>query len=282
MSARMMGIGRTLATTIAVASAGCSALFPAPATTSRADAAATGVDGQIAAGGDAPADTSVAVDAPSAADADAAADVSDAAADAGGSCLCPEGQVVRVGACVPTFDLGCGPACVAKAPSACPGQGVCDELAAHVPCAPASPAATCVPGQGMSFEPGALRVAPTTATAGVATTLRVRGGTFYIGALMWWVRVAGTSLQGDEYSKSCELSASWTPKTAGIYAVQAGYGGGEATGSHGWALAGFVRVGPGGLLGQPGTVCASDTACQSGDGFACGCVAGRCQCAPSP
>ncbi len=249
--------------------AGCSALFPEP------NAVTAGADASI--GADATLQDTTSADT-STTDA-----VADSATAPDTACTCPTGQVRRVGACVPTFDLGCGLPCIGKAPSACPAQSICDEAAAQIPCQPEIPAAACVPGVAMQFTAGSLRVEPSTVAVGETVTLTVRGARFYIGALMWWVRVGDETLQAIEYETDCTLTASFSPQQAGIYPVTAFYGGGEEPTPPSAALAGFVRVGEGPApLAQPGQACDADAACQSGGGFDCACTNGRCACSTAP
>ncbi|MEY3015444.1 MAG: hypothetical protein RIT45_4179 [Pseudomonadota bacterium] len=257
---------------IGASAAGCSALFPAPAP------AAAGADAALVADAalqDVP--TDAAAQTP-----DADTTPPDAAADAD-VCSCPTGQVRKVGACVPTFDLGCGLPCIGKAPSACPSQSICDEAAAELPCQPDVPAAACVPASAMQFTPGSLRVEPDSVSVGETVTLTVRGARFSIGALMWWLRVGDATLQAIEYESDCTLTASYSPNDAGLFPVLAFYGGGEEPPPPAAALAGFVRVGEGPPpLAQPGESCVADADCQSGGPFECVCASGRCGCSSAP
>lgn len=248
-------------TLLAAGLAGCSTLFPAPGLVQ------------------APADAALQSDGSLGADADASDDTADAT-----SCSCPLGQVMHAGPCVPTYQLGCGPGCEGKAPSACPAEAICDETAAHLPCDPETPAAACVPSQAMQIGAGALRVTPRTVAVGETVELRVQGAHYYIGALMWWVRADQEVLTANEYELQCTLKAPWTPTKAGVVPIYAYYGGPPPDQPHpGWGFAGFVRVGDGpALRGQPGEACSVDADCEATVAVPCACSAGRCGCSSSP
>lgn len=253
----------------AVAAVGCSALFPTPTSSQAAD------DGAVANDGGTLGDTGDATDPAASADTATAADTA--------SCSCPSGQVMRDGACVPNPLIGCTLPCLGKAPSACPSQSVCDEEAAHQPCATDQFAPACVPQSAMGFPAGDLRIQPTQAAVGQEIELHALGGEFYIGALMWWVRIGGEVVMGNEYEARCDLTTKYTPKAAGVLAVEVGYGGGPGNDmNQGWTLAGFLAVGDVALGVQPGMVCGAGDTCAVGGDWTCGCVSGRCACDKAP
>jgi len=189
------------------------------------------------------------------------------------NCFCKPGEVWLRSACVPTSRLGCGPSCTQ---GSCPPTHTCDPCAATPSCLTSSCAAACIPVSSMSFEPGVLRVYPTSGVAGQKVELSIEGGTFYIGALWWNVRVGSVKVEVNPMSTSCTLKATLTPPSPGIYPVEVAYGG------NGWALAGFYPASGGASsspLIQPGYSCQpGGTACAEGGGYSCACVSGRCAC----
>jgi hypothetical protein len=112
----------------------------------------------------------------------------------------------------------------------------------------------------------------------VPARLRILGGDFYIGALMWWLRAGAKTAPADETSARCELGADWSPPAEGVFAVEVGYGGGPTGLNQGWSLAGFVVVGPQVLGRQPGEACDAAAVCQSAGGWTCTCLGGSCAC----
>ncbi len=272
-------LGAWLACAFPLGAASCDRAFPEPATAAAAADAVVDADtGPVASAED----VAVPDSGPDAAAPDGGPDAADAI-DAAPDCTCPIGQVMRVGACVPTPELGCGPTCVAKSMSACPAQASCDQEAAHQPCQPDVAQPTCVPGQAMGFGQDALRLQPTAVAAGAEVDFEVRGGDYHIGALMWWMRVGDEASLADEYGPRCVLRGKWKAKEAGVFPVMVGYGGGAGDAMNkGWSLAGFVGVGGAPVGVQPGFVCSAASPCQSGGGWSCGCTAGRCQCEPPP
>ncbi len=267
------GISAAISCALLAGLASCDRVFPEPGTaTAVADVVVDSVQGLDAN-----------ADAAEVAAADVAVADSADSADTTPDCSCPIGQVMRVGACVPTPELGCGQTCVSKAMSACSAQAICDLEAAHVPCQPEVAQPTCVPGQAMGFGEDALRLQPTAVAAGAEVKFEVRGGDYYIGAMMWWMRVGDEASLADEYGPRCVLKGKWKAKEAGVFPVMVGYGGGPADAMHtGWSLAGFVGVGGVPVGVQPGFVCSAAAPCQSGGGWTCGCTAGRCHCLPPP
>jgi hypothetical protein len=191
-----------------------------------------------------------------------------------GPCHCKPGEVWLRSACVPTDRLGCGPSCQK---GSCPPTHKCDPCAAAPSCISSACAAACIQVSSMSFEPGVLRVSPTVGGAGQKVKLRIEGGTFYIGALWWSVRLGpAVKADVDPTSTSCTLEATLTPPSPGSYPVEVAYGG------KGWALAGFYTA-SGGVISppliQPGYPCQpGGQACAEGGGYSCACVSGRCAC----
>ncbi len=285
VAARPMAVALLL---LGAASAACSALFPAPVAQQGADGAAVADDdGQLGATADAATPDAANPDTatPDTASPDTATPdtASPDTATPDTACSCPSNEVMRDGPCVPNPMIGCTLPCLGKAPSACPSQSVCDEAAAHQPCAPDQPAPACVPQQAMGFSPGDLRIQPTTATVGQEVTVLAMGGDFYIGALMWWMRIGGEGVMGNEYDAHCVLSAKFTPKAAGVYPIEVGYGGApQERMNQGWTLAGFLAVGDVALGVQPGFACSANDTCASGGDWTCGCTAGRCACSKAP
>ena len=274
-SALRLGLTTLLSLGGLAATSACSTLFPAPQPQQIADSGGPQDDGGDL--GDAATADSAAADSATADSATADSTAPDA------SCSCPESQVMRDGACVPNPLIGCTLPCLGKAPSACPSQSVCDEAAAHQPCAPELVAPACVPQQAMGFAAGDLRISPATAQVGETVVLHARGGDFYIGALMWWMRVGDEVIQGNEYEAKCDLTGTFSASVAGVYPVEVGYGGGSDQGmNQGWTLAGFLAVGDVSLGIQPGFACATGDTCASGGAWGCGCQNGRCACNKAP
>jgi hypothetical protein len=192
-----------------------------------------------------------------------------------GTCFCKSGQVWLRGKCVPTPKLGtCAPACTA---GSCSGTEVCDTCAAAPACTGSSCRAACVPGIAMGFAHNQLRVSPTYGKAGTAVTLTVQGGTFYIGAIWFNMRLgSGKGVTAND-SVKCTLTATLTPAKAGIYPVEVQY----QNGSYPWALAGFYTASAAGTAPgtvQPGYPCTFSSTCAQASPYTCSCVSGRCQC----
>lgn len=277
---RRASIGCAVA--ILAALSGCDTLFPGKVTAG-ADAATVNAMQDAIIVGDAGAGDATSSDSQSEDAQDKEAQDKDAAvvdsADAAPSCACAATEVYLDGACVPNGLLGCGKGCLAKAPSACPAQGVCDANAAHLPCQPNEAAAACVPQLTMDPIVGDMRLQPTHINVGEKAAIVVEGGAFYVGALMWWLRMGGVGVMATEWQTKCTLTADWQPTSAGLYAVEAFYAGsGDGGDGHGISLAGYIRVGPGADGAQPGMACGTSKPCLTGDGWSCACASIRCEC----
>lgn len=195
-----------------------------------------------------------------------------------GDCTCQPGEVWQMSNCVATKNLGCGPTCDPNDPTSCGLSGmnqVCDPFAAAPCCYCSAAVPACVKGPAMEFEPGELRLYPTSGTAGQSVTLTVDGGTFYIGALIWQMKLGNTVGTNTTHSGSCTLKASFIPSIPGIYPVEVTYMG------HGDSLAGFFTA-SGGVISppmvQPGYPCTAASTCAQASPYSCSCVQGRCSC----
>lgn len=175
--------------------------------------------------------------------------------------------------CDPTDPKSCaaGQECVACAATSCPNCRDCRPS-----CVYTKPAST--------FGPGELWISPTQGTANTPVTLTVRGGMFHNGALFWWIRIVGEAAVQLTTGSDCKATATLTPKTAGVHAVEVAYGGTPPTQKSAWSLAGyFVTGAPQPGLLQPGGACSKVTdPCAKGDGYSCVCLSGRCECLVSP
>lgn len=200
--------------------------------------------------------------------------------DAGQSCACQPGELWLHGPCVPTFALGCAAVKTCK-PGGCPGASegkeVCDQTAASPTCAASSLLPVCVPGPGMGFAPGSLRLSATQATTGESIKLTVDGGMFYIGALFWLIRIGDETIGPVNEGATCSISTTWTPKASGVVPVLAYYGE-EGKGGPGGELAGFVAVDGPDPGRQPGQTCSASQPCAQAAPWSCTCVQGRCGC----
>ena len=190
-------------------------------------------------------------------------------------CGCPPGSAWTIGSCVPTPELKqCVKRCRSSDPNPCPSGLVCDGISGTVDCGSWEKAGVCVPGPSMGFPPGALRITPTSGTAGKMTDMIVFGGDFYIGALHWIVDVGGNqpAMMG---GARCEIRFKFTAAKPGVYPVTVGYG------AKGQALAGFFTASngvPEPKWIQPGFACGAGDTCAQGGSWRCACKAGRCVC----
>lgn len=189
-------------------------------------------------------------------------------------CGCPPTSVWKIGSCVPTTELNtCAKKC--SKPGDCAKGQLCDHRAASITCDHGYMASACVPGPAMGFAPGALRITPTSGTAGKEADIIVFGGDYYIGALHWIVAVGDHQPKLVSQGNRCELRFKFTPPKPGVYAVTVGYG------SKGQALAGFFTA-SGGVPApkwiQPGYPCTGSQTCAQNPPYACSCVKGRCAC----
>lgn len=201
-------------------------------------------------------------------------------------CTCPSDKVMTVGACVPTDQLyACVTSCDVKAWESCPPDQRCDPWAASTSCYSAQALPACVPEPAMGFDSGTLRIAPTSGNAADEVTVSIEGGSFYVGALSWFARVAGGEgvfLDGAE-GGPCRAKFTFTPPGPGLHPVEVSYG--DGGGSHGWVLAGFYLA-SGGIpptaMAQPGLRCSSALPCAMASPYICSCIQGRCRCNEAP
>lgn len=209
--------------------------------------------------------------------------------DSGAPCFCPTpDEVMLIGSCVPTDKLEtCAPTCDPSTPSSCPGnpgEQRCDPSAATPSCVTSSTRPACVPGMGMGFSPGTLRIYPREGNAAQEAKLTISGGSLYIGALWWSARMGPQKPVplSEVTSQPCRYPVTLRPPGPGIHPVEIAYGaGGGGGGGKGWVLAGFY-TGSGGSVppkaAQPGERCSASLPCASAAPYSCACVSGRCQC----
>ncbi len=194
------------------------------------------------------------------------------------ACDCQDGQVWLVGACVPTPLLGCGQPCSMDDPASCAPELLCDPTAATPLCTTSSSTPACVPGMSMSFEDGALRLYPSEVAVGQEVTLSVSGGSFYIGAAYWMMRIGDKVLEPlTDAEAACTISTPWTPTKAGVVPVHVAYGFGGVP-NVGWALVGFLSVDAPSSDIQPGFSCSAEASCAQAPPYTCTCQEGYCAC----
>lgn len=197
------------------------------------------------------------------------------------ACACDGDEVYRHGPCVPTLDLGCGPACASD--DACGDGLVCDDCAASTTCGTRDCRPACVvPNGPQALPPEPLRAEPTRVRPGGRVT--ISGTSFYIGALGHSVRLGdevlvelGGPLGG---ASACEAIVQIPEDTAsGAHALWVSqYFGGEP-----WVLAGVLHVGDAArVCVQPGFPCADAADCCTAPGVTLTCTSGRCRRAPAP
>jgi hypothetical protein len=96
------------------------------------------------------------------------------------------------------------------------------------------------------------------------------------------IRMGNEEVMDMSSAQPCSITATFTPPSPGIYAVEVSqYGGGTP-----WVLAGFYTASGGSIpmpTVQPGYPCATnpapgDPACAQAAPYSCACVSGRCQC----
>ncbi|MBW2732757.1 MAG: hypothetical protein JRH20_10230, partial [Deltaproteobacteria bacterium] len=158
-------------------------------------------------------------------------------------CGCATGEAWMNGACVPTASMGCGRVCDPDDPSlGCPPGMRCDPSAA-VLCHAASPRIpACAPDVAPTPLRGGLRIQPVAGPAGEMAKIVVNGHNFFLGALFYTIRIKNEEMRVVDMG-DCKLTASFTPPSPGVYAVEVSqYAGGGP-----WILAGFYTA-SGGML----------------------------------
>jgi hypothetical protein len=209
-----------------------------------------------------------------------------AAADRGGAreagpvpdiaCHCKPSQVWLRGPCVGTDLLGaCVVPCNLSDPASCPADRRCDPWAATDFCHSAVARPACVRGPGLGFPPETLRISPRSGIAGKPLQVRIEGGDYYIGALVWQVAFGSVKPLMLTSGGTCVGVVTFTPPRPGVYPVSVGYG------SPGQALAGFFTASggvPPPAWVQPGYPCSASSQCASAAPYSCSCTGGRCRC----
>lgn len=192
------------------------------------------------------------------------------------ACHCKPPLVWLRGSCVATDQLGsCVAPCKPSEPASCPGGWRCDQWAATDFCYSAAARPACVRDPAMDFAPETLRISPRSGVAGQPVQVRIEGGDYYVGALVWRVAIGSETPLPLSNAGTCIGTVTFTPPRPGVYPVTVGYG------SHGQALAGFFTA-SGGVPPpdwvQPGYPCSASSQCASATPYTCSCKGGRCRC----
>lgn len=196
------------------------------------------------------------------------------------ACECDGDEVYRHGPCVPTLDLGCGPACASD--DDCGDALVCDDCAASTACGTRDCRPACaVPDAPHALVPEPLRAEPTRVRPGGRVT--ISGTSFYIGALGHSVRLGddvivefGSFGGGSACEAAVAIPEETTPGTHALWVSQ-------YTGAEPWVLAGVLHVGEAAVdCVQPGFPCDGAADCCTAPGVSLTCTSGRCRRATAP